>query len=480
MNRNVLKYLLMLVVVFLGTTACSDDDATGTSPGEDVGVEVTSSEVYRPMELTQALSQSDYLEDNGISEAWMKQLVNGAFDVLMTKRINNLDSYFHQEHQESGFLSFRQWQVESYCFKYRTLSAAGEPITLSGRVTLPNMKDESGHEVSSLSIYVHHYFWHWYEAPSKNLSPAVLRAFFNSAVIEPDLEGYGVTADCIPCGISYIEQARQVIDCVWAALKVMQDHGVKFSPGGHSTLWGLSLGSPVAIATARYCEEMLSQQQQDAINLSSVFCDSGPYLLGDILDYWDANPKVNASLICRLLMFIHAFSKENLEGYEPRDFAAEWMQSYQVTYKGENVSLYDAIKDCGGDETVFDLWPETIPKTKVSNCLATEMMQPDGMLNRENPKAQAFIRILKKCSDVGTWLPKASVYMTHSSNDTYIPFVQAEAFYNQIKGGNNVNFKDVTGGITGSITDVHEACTINGLIGMALYEEPADAFEFLQ
>ena len=47
----------------------------------------------------------------------------------------------------------------------------------------------------------------------------------NSAVIEPDLEGYGVTADRFACGISFATQARQAIDCVL----------------GHSLLWRLSL-----------------------------------------------------------------------------------------------------------------------------------------------------------------------------------------------------------------------------------------------
>jgi len=478
MNKLILLRSLLFSFLTVCLVACSDDEDEFYT-GTDVGVQVFDSQVYRPADLTEAFSRSGMLTDNGVEEAWQQQLLRGTFDALLADRIHDLDRYYHQVHQESGYLSLRQWQVESYCFKYKTVSAAGEPIMLSGRVTFPAMKNGSELLMNSLTLHIHYYMNHLLEAPTASLSPAVLRVFFNSAIIEPDLEGYGVTGDRIPCGIAFKQQACQNIDCVWAALQVMKSRGVKLMHGGHTTLWGLSLGAPLAIATAQYCEEQLTQQQQEAINLTSVLVDSGPYLLGRILDFWDKNPSVNASLICRLLMFIHGFNKEYLEGYDPKDFCAEWMHTYQVNFKGKDCSLYEAIRDCGGDEDVFDLWPEAMPNNKVSNCLASDMLLPDGRLNRENPKTQAFINILTKCSDVGTWLPKASVYISHGTEDNYIPFEQAQAFYEQIKGGKHVEFKAATGGLMERVMGVHQGCTLNVLIAMILFEEPADAHKNL-
>jgi len=476
MNRDALKYLLMLAGVLLCTTSCSDDDATGTSPGEDVGVVVTASEVYRPMELTQAIAFGDYLAANGISQQEQQKLVNGGFDALTAGRVLWMDSIIHRRHQESGFLSFRKWQVESYRFTYQSVSASGQPITMSGRVTLPNMKDGSGHEVSTLSLYLHHHLKGQQEAPTTSLSPIALRVLLNSAVIEPDLEGYGVTADRFACGISFAAQARQTIDCLWAALRVMHNHGVSLAPDGHTTAWGVSLGSPVAVATARYYEEQLTLEQRKAIRLQAAYCGSGPYMLADIVDYWDKNPAANAYMARYMLMFMHALDTADLRGYKARDFMPEWMQSYKIQVDTTTTTFYDALLQYKNDERVFDLWPETFPYRQMRNCMASDMTMADGRLARDNAKTQALLDIMRTQSDWGDWMPTTTLFLTHCQDDPYMPYEQSQAFYQQKLRSGSVYWKNVSPGLAGFHTNIHDACTLNALLAMVIYEEPAEAF----
>lgn len=476
MNRDALKYLLLLAGVLLCTMSCSDDDATGTSPEEALGVEVTSSEVYRPMELTQAIAFGDYLAANGLTEQEQQKLVNRGFDALTAGRVLRMDSIFHRRHQESGFLSFRKWQVESYCFTYQSVSASGQPITLSGRVTLPNMKDGSGHEVSTLSLYLHHHLKGQQEAPTHSLSPIALRVLMNSAVIEPDLEGYGVTADRFACGISFATQARQAIDCVLAALRVMKSHGVSLAADGHTSAWGVSLGAPVAVATARYYEEQLTLEQRKAIRLQDAYCGSGPYMLADMMDYWDENPAANAYMARYMLMFIHALSTADLRGYKPSDFMPEWMQSYQVQVDSKMMAFYDALLQYKNDERVFDLWPETFSYRQMRNSMASDMTMTDGRLARDNAKTQALLDIMRTQSDWGDWMPTTTLFLTHCQDDPYMPYEQSQAFYQQKQRSGSVYWKNVSPGLAGFQTNIHDACTLNALLAMVLYEEPAGAF----
>ena len=145
------------------------------------------------------------------------KILSGAIKTLVGLRKPQMDKTFaKQSANNSG------WQVQTYTFSYESVSVSGKPITLSGRITFPNAKDGSGHKVKSLSLYVH-YFLDKDVVPSLSLSPVDLRYLFDSAVIEPDLEGYGTSADRPYCGFSMLAQARQTADCMLAAIEILKD-----------------------------------------------------------------------------------------------------------------------------------------------------------------------------------------------------------------------------------------------------------------
>ena len=71
-----------------------------------------------------------------------------------------------------------------------------------------------------------------------------LKVMWDSVVIEPDLQKWGITHGIeFDGGGSAMHMARQLADCTVAALEIMQQHGVSLAPDGYTTNWGGSQGS---------------------------------------------------------------------------------------------------------------------------------------------------------------------------------------------------------------------------------------------
>ena len=191
---------------------------------------VLSMDSYSPEDFCNKVSNNKFMQNQMGDDETTNIIFSKAIETLVGLRQPKMDKTFAKESPNNS-----GWQVQTCTFSYESVSVSGKPITLSGRITFPNAKDGSGHKVKSLSLYVH-YFLDKDVVPSLSLSPVDLRYLFDSAVIEPDLEGYGTSEDRPYCGFSMLAQARQTADCMLAAIEILKDNGVELIEGGWSSL----------------------------------------------------------------------------------------------------------------------------------------------------------------------------------------------------------------------------------------------------
>lgn len=472
---------MAVVAMLMATVACSDDDeqTTNGTPTYDSGVlavQELGTDTYRPLQLTNAVAYSDYLTSKGIDQYQWQTLLNGSLNAMMTRRVYWLDSLFHEQHG-SPRLVFRHWHIESFCFSYMSKSVTGEMVRLSGRVTMPVLIG-GVHEVSSLSLCINQHLVNQPTAPTAGLTPMAMRATFNSAVIEPDLEGYGVSANRFPCAIAYNVMASQALDCVKAALLVMKQHGVTLAKDGHTTLWGASLGAPIAAAMTRQYEENMTTEEKKSMNLSAVYCAEGPFNLDDIAYYWSQNELANAYMARHVAVCLMALPASDLRGHEAKEFFPEWMKNYQVSVGGKTLTYYDAIvqRPVALDQ-LFKLWPDAYPKEQLRYNLAADMTKEDGSLDFDNDKVQAMLDVLTKYSNWGEWMPVTDIYVTHCTDDDCVPYMQARDFYDAKRSSEHVFWKPVSTPVLNFGGYVHEKATLSALANMVIYEEPVQAKE---
>ena len=276
MKRFAFFFSIMIVMTLTG---CDNKDLDVTDNTKEDSEEfiiphtVLSMESYSPDDFCDRVINNRFMQNQIGDNETANKIITETIETVVKLRKPKLDKAFaKQSANNSG------WQVQTCTFSYESVSVSGKPITLSGRITFPNAKDGSGHKVKSLSLYVH-YFLDRDVVPSLSLSPVDLRYLFDSAVIEPDLEGYGTSEDRPYCGFSMLAQARQTADCMLAAIEILKENGVELIEGGHTTGWGYSLGGPIVLEFARYYDKQLSASQRKKINLTSVYSGGGPFLL---------------------------------------------------------------------------------------------------------------------------------------------------------------------------------------------------------
>lgn len=467
----------MLATVF--AVGCSKDDdnptnaSTKTDTNEKPLVAITSMESYDPTELPTLISHSN-LAHHYFSDDTYLEIFNGAIDLMLKNRLFILDTTFSHRKILIGYK--RDWHIEAINFTYRSVSAAGTPITLSGRVTYPAPDNGTGHEVQSLSLCTHFLLHSLPQAPTvDDPSPFAMRALYNSAVIEPDYEGYGVTDTKTFPGFSYEVQGIQMSDCIRAALQVLQSRGISLMEDGYSTAWGNSLATPGVMGFLKVYDTKLTQAQRQQIRLKSAYVGCGPMLLHEMVRYFDEHPEFNASGLCYLPSFLYAMPKSYFGGYELKDFFPQWMQTFTNEIDGQTMTHFDALTQ---NKMVWYSVPDGVQLSKISNNLAEDMCTANGHLDYNNPKTKILMDIITRMSDWNNWKPRMDIYQVHCQEDNFIPYPQAQKFAEMMSGSGKMHFKEVHTSVFQSVLEPHAASTAVCLFLSFMHEDPANSYKF--
>jgi len=374
------------------------------------------------------------------------KITSTMFGNFIAEQVPALDKQFKAE-TGSAVKEGRCWQIESYSFEYRSKSASGKDVVLSGRVTFPNNTIEGiGHKVKSLTLNMHHALPLVSLMPSQIIDLWTLRAFFNEAVIEPDGQGLGANLDkdCY-CTVSSNVLARQMADCTQAALEVMRRHGVVLAENGYSICTSCSLGAAVPLSFAKYYETEASPWFRQAVRLNAVYTGCGPMDFEDCIYYFSNHPKFNAMLGKSIIFSLAALLPNQMYGYQGKHFVNKNLLNTHVKYGGRSMSYYEAeakyfVNIMGTSENMPN------PK-KLSEILASDMLTPDGKLDDTSPKTQALLRVLKEQNNLSGWLPTTNIYMMHGAQDDGIPVEQSRKCYNALSNGGtlrNVHYKETS------------------------------------
>ncbi|MBR1517680.1 MAG: hypothetical protein IJ620_06025 [Bacteroidales bacterium] len=490
-NKSLLALLLIPSILISCT---KEDDSTSPSTPDPVEpavveqgylVRVLDSAGYTLSDFGNAVSNSamvnyadQFVEGStSVLKPAIQALVKArkpALDALFLARVG-LDRNMHS-----------QYRIESYIFSFNTHSASGQPIVLSGRVTFPNNTVASkSHAVDSYTLFSHQYVMAADWVPSECLSMMSLRALYNSAVIEPDAQGYGVTLNQESVAfLSYDTRARQLADCVRAARELMQQHNVCLATSGYTTNWGSSLGAPVALAFARYYDLAADNNLRRSLRLKSSYVGEGPLDYAAMLLYMDDHPTYHAS-VSSAFYGLDALTPDQMYGYTAADFLPKWMDTVRVPWEGSEYSYLHAASHVMAG---YNRYSKRIrPDTLFVNTLAADMTFDNLHLNLQSPKTQALLQVLREQGDWSGWQTQHDIYMAHAQEDDNIPYATVRNIYNQLRQQagsqkDRIHWLEVDTEHDIATNDLklgpHYGPSIEAMLLMALAYEPKDMARF--
>lgn len=480
-NSLTMKYLTrsplwILAVLTAGLFSC--EESKQETPRQDLRentlVTILRDEHYTPEEFVDALGAPTM---TAMFEEIAPDLLPWAKGLLKLKvngHLPALDRSFFNE-VGTGPGGTRKWEIQSYTFSYCSQTVDGRDVVMSGRVTFPNNTVEGvSHSVKTLSLHTHQMLLSADCAPTENLMYMPLRALWNSAVIEPDYQQWGINFAKIPDGGGSPKvMARQLADCVMAALEVMRKHDVTLAPDGYTVNWGSSQNSMAALAFTHYYETEAPAWFQDEVKLRSTFTGEGPYDVPYML--FNTTPEEFAISRIILLHYPLAFNEEQLGGYSPYDFFNPWFKDTKIEYNGRE---YTALEACSmGLDSKLDqdaLNSRFTPGTVV----AADMLTPEGEIDENSPKARALKACLIKHNDLPGWQPMRPIYIAHCKEDQLSPYRFAERYARLLsENGNNPNVRLLEVpyiDIDAEGLDPHFLISFLLQINMACVKEPED------
>lgn len=467
---------VILAVLTAGLFSCnkSSQETRPQDLREHTLVTVLSDEHYTPEEFVDALgaptmtAMFDYFAPEILP--WAK----GLLKLKVNSHLPALDRSFFNE-VGTGPGGARKWEIQSYTFSYCSKTVDGRDVVMSGRVTFPNNTVEGvSHNVKTLSLHTHQMLLNADCAPSENLMYMPLRALWDSAVIEPDFQQWGINYTRIMDGGGSAKMmARQLADCVVAALEVMRMHDVTLAPDGYTTNWGSSQNAMVPIAFAHYYETEVPAWFQNELRLRSTFTGEGTYDIAYML--YDPRPGQFAFNQFFWLHYLIAFSENQLGGYEAHDLFNPWFKDTKIEYDGRE---YTALEACSiGLDSMLDQ-DALYSRNSASDILAADMLTPEGEFDENSPKARAAKACLIRHNEFPGWQPKHPIYIAHSQEDQLLPFKYAERYARLLSenGSNpNVHLLEVSSvGIDTKELDPHFIIAFLMQINMACMKEPED------
>jgi len=295
-------------------------------------------------------------------------------------------------------------------FAYASSSPEGEPMMLSGLVTIPVIE---GNKPAKMLVQ------HRILAPSYTIAPsnslpfeAVLTAD-NTICVFPDYYGCGITEGKNLPYISLNYHGRCATECALAALQIVQDAGIELADDFYTWNTGYSQGGGYALAVHKYIETSLPDSLARRINLKWSLCGGGVYCPSEFYKTAILNGNLGTTPAVFLeslrgILFVH---KDYFVDQTPRDFLSDkaialGLDSLLLTYDD---GLWDLVNRMG----------ETNLGNNPTNYFCPVIL--DTASNQFKNLMTVFD--LDDCSR--GWHPRSPIVFYHSPKDNCVPYQQA-------------------------------------------------------
>ena len=430
-----IKYYWMgLAVVLLAgvCTACSDHDEEEQSNVISLdGIKTNDPVILDELELSfEELAEALYGKDQGG--------LNGPgssdeMEQLYAEMRAAMESDVLQAVKEDGGLngsngSTDEWTCDTINMSYTTVDGSGHSIRLSGRLSLPRINGEYV-DIKGVLLNCH---------PTSvgqivPLYSLKARTADGLAVIEPDYIGFGISANKPQTYLCQKLIARQCVDMIPAALKLMQQRGVTMEKGWGTYVVGYSQGGGNALAVGRHIEVEADENLRKLINLKKVMCGAGPYDPMATFNYWLEHDRLSMSLV--LPMVVKGMMEGHpdiMKGIKLKEYFSEAYISTGVIDEVDNNTLN--MKRM----MTLDTEPALADANLGLSGIGLYWMQFSKIMSATCADPNSHIRqALEQCLKaeiVNDWKPSVPVEIYSAPNDNVIPFtVNAQATYDKLK-----------------------------------------------
>ena len=430
-----IKYYWMgLAVVLLAgvCTACSDHDEEEQSNVISLdGIKTNDPVILDELELSfEELAEALYGKDQGG--------LNGPgssdeMEQLYAEMRAAMESDVLQAVKEDGGLngsngSTDEWTCDTINMSYTTVDGSGHSIRLSRRLSLPRITGEYV-DIKGVLLNCH---------PTSvgqivPLCSLKARTADGLAVIEPDYIGFGISANKPQTYLCQKLIARQCVDMIPAALKLMQQRGVTMEKGWGTYVVGYSQGGGNALAVGRHIEVEADENLRKLINLKKVMCGAGPYDPMATFNYWLEHDRLSMSLV--LPMVVKGMMEGHpdiMKGIKLKEYFSEAYISTGVIDEVDNNTLN--MKRM----MTLDTEPALADANLGLSGIGLYWMQFSKIMSATCADPNSHIRqALEQCLKaeiVNDWKPSVPVEIYSAPNDNVIPFtVNAQSTYDKLK-----------------------------------------------
>ena len=304
---------------------------------------------------------------------------------------------------------------------YESVDTHNQPITLSAVLYYPTSSGTSVNNIKSCSyIFLNNHATITDNASSPSGGESAMGQLYwmttdNALVVNPDYLGFGGTRDKIHPYMCQTLTARNVIDCMKAAIADAQQRG-KLAENYYTINCGYSQGGGVTMAVARYLETEADEATQRLINLRSSICGAGCYGQTLILDEYEKRSSIEYPIF---LPYALQGMKETYGESCMRDIRLD--DCFTPAFRESGI-----LEALNAKETDVDALNAQLKNYFGGTCSFYDIISADY---RDHSSAlyRAIRKALRQNDLYDGWVPQHPITFYHYSQDEVVPYLNTTA-----------------------------------------------------
>ena len=298
-------------------------------------------------------------------------------------------------------------QTVSMPCSYESADQFGEPVTLSGKVYFPKDK-----QAKRIVIQAHFTSLSNTEIPSaSDRAESVLRTK-NYVLLQPDYLGYGISSErdhpYLACDVA----ARNVVDMLLAARDFTERMGIELESDS-VVLIGYSQGAHAILAALR-----LLETEYPEIPIQQCYIGGGPYDVARTYDVTIGQDNVGIPFTVPFLIYgtscAYGLNLDLNYFLKPKALARAKKYVFSQNYTAAEVQLLGKV---GASHKV----------SKQMRRQGMDKTQPESKRLYDGLIRSSIVHVSETDTILGDWTPRTPIFMLHSTQDTSVPYENAES-----------------------------------------------------